>query len=412
MKANSLFKNGAVKLNIAIIIAGSLILYSCNRQQLNEKSGEDYYVAAYIWPSCHHDERFGDMLWPDGTGEWEVIKKGTPRFEGHYQPRVPLWGYELDDDPQVMERWIDAATDHGVNVFIFDWYWFDDGPFLESSLNNGFLKADNNRKMDFYVMWANHDVRRNYWNVHKFEDDTSILWEGAVDRENFDIVVERVITQYFNQPNYFKIDGEPVFMVFAPNNLVKGLGGLENTRAALEYFREETRKAGFPGMHLQFRAGGGMEPSLLGGAYSEGKSVNEIVEYLGVNSVTKYNWGHDPDYIRLGDETIAKRQKLDETLNVPYFPNVSIGWDDTPRFPHKGKEHVTYHNKSPESFAAFLQKAKEYCDERPGEPNLITLFSWNEWVEGSYLLPDMKYGFSHLEAVRRVVSGEYDPYSK
>ena len=412
MKANSLFKNGAVKLNIAIIIAGSLILYSCNRQQLNEKSGEDYYVAAYIWPSCHHDERFGDMLWPDGTGEWEVIKKGTPRFEGHYQPRVPLWGYELDDDPQVMERWIDAATDHGVNVFIFDWYWFDDGPFLESSLNNGFLKADNNRKMDFYVMWANHDVRRNYWNVHKFEDDTSILWEGAVDRENFDIVVERVITQYFNQPNYFKIDGEPVFMVFAPNNLVKGLGGLENTRAALEYFREETRKAGFPGMHLQFRAGGGMEPSLLAGAYSEGKSVNEIVEYLGVNSVTKYNWGHDPDYIRLGDETIAKRQKLDETLNVPYFPNVSIGWDDTPRFPHKGKEHVTYHNKSPESFAAFLQKAKEYCDERPGETNLITLFSWNEWVEGSYLLPDMKYGFSHLEAVRRVVSGEYDPYSK
>lgn len=400
------------RLSFAIILAGSLFIYSCNHHGRNEILNDDYYVAAYIWPSCHHDERFGDMLWPEGTGEWEVIKKGTPRFEGHYQPRVPLWGYELDDDPDVMERWIDAATDHGVNVFIFDWYWFDGGPFLESSLNNGFLKAENKGKMKFYVMWANHDVRRNYWNVHKFEDDTSILWEGAVDRENFDIVVDRVINQYFKQPNYFKIDGEPVFMVFAPNNLVKGLGGLENTKVALEYFREETIKAGFPGMHLQFRAGGGMEPGLLSGAYSEGKSVNEIVEYLGVNSVTKYNWGHNPDYIRLGDETLTKRRKLDETLNVPYFPNVSIGWDDTPRFPHKGKEHVTYHNKSPESFAAFLQKAKEYCDERPGETNLITLFSWNEWVEGSYLLPDMKYGFKHLEAVRRVISGEYDSYSK
>ncbi len=412
MKLNSLFKTTKGRLSVAIILTGSLFFYSCNHHVRNDILNDEYYVAAYIWPSCHHDERFGDMLWPEGTGEWEVIKKGTPRFEGHYQPRVPLWGYELDDDPDVMERWIDAATDHGVNVFIFDWYWFDGGPFLESSLNNGFLKAENKGKMKFYVMWANHDVRRNYWNVHKFEDDTSILWEGAVDRENFDIVVERVINQYFKQPNYFKIDGEPVFMVFAPNNLVKGLGGLENTKIALEYFREETRKAGFPGMHLQFRAGGGMEPGLLSGAYSEGKSVNEIVEYLGVNSVTKYNWGHNPDYIRLGDETLTKRRKLDETLNVPYFPNVSIGWDDTPRFPHKGKEHVTYHNKSPESFAAFLQKAKEYCDERPGETNLITLFSWNEWVEGSYLLPDMKYGFKHLEAVRRVISGEYDPYSK
>lgn len=127
---------------------------------------QDYYVAAYIWPSCHDEERSREVLWPEGTGEWEVIKKGTPRFEGHYQPKVPLWGYEMDDDPGVMTRWIDAATDHGVNVFILDWYWYDGKPFLENSLNNGFLKAKNNEKMKFYVMWANRDVRRNYWNVH------------------------------------------------------------------------------------------------------------------------------------------------------------------------------------------------------------------------------------------------------
>ncbi len=126
-----------------------VVLFSCNPQtsvkddKRDEKTSDEYNVAAYVWPSCHHDERFGDMLWPEGTGEWEVIKKGNPRFEGHYQPKVPLWGYEPDDDPKVMERWINAATDHGVNVFIFDWYWFDDGPFLESSLNNGFLKAKN-----------------------------------------------------------------------------------------------------------------------------------------------------------------------------------------------------------------------------------------------------------------------------
>ena len=110
------------------IFAFALALFSCNStaERTTEKPEEDgYYVAAYVWPSCHHDERFGDMLWPERTGEWEIIKKGTPRFEGHYQPKVPLWGYELDDDPQVMEKWIDAATDHGVNVFIFDWYWFD-----------------------------------------------------------------------------------------------------------------------------------------------------------------------------------------------------------------------------------------------------------------------------------------------
>ena len=35
-----------------------------------------------------HDDPMGhEVLWPEGTGEWEIIKKGNPRFEGHYQPK-------------------------------------------------------------------------------------------------------------------------------------------------------------------------------------------------------------------------------------------------------------------------------------------------------------------------------------
>jgi hypothetical protein len=403
------------KTNIGLLVLAGMFfsgaLISCAQNEKNRGEKEDYYIAAYIWPSCHDEERSREVLWPEGIGEWEIIKKGTPRFEGHYQPKVPLWGYEMDDDPKVMEKWIDAATDNGVNVFIFDWYWFDGKSFLESSINNGFLKARNNEKMKFYVMWANHDVRKNYWNVYKYKDDNSMLWEGAVDLENFRIIVQRVINQYFLKSNYFKIDGKPVFHVFNPNNLVKGLGGLDKTRDALEYFREETKKAGFPGLHLQFRIGGGRQPGLLSDNLSEGKTINEIIDYLGVNSLTKYGWGHNEDYIRLGVENMICGHILDSMLNVPYFPNVSIGWDDTPRFPAKGKENITYYNKSPESFAAFLQKAKEYCDSHPEQTKLITIFSWNEWIEGSYLLPDMKYGFRHLEAVKNVINGEYDQYS-
>ena len=61
-----------------------------------------------------------------------------------------------------MAMQIDVATKHGVNVFIFDWYWYDGRPFMETTLNNGFLKAENVDKMKFYLMWANHDV--NSWN--------------------------------------------------------------------------------------------------------------------------------------------------------------------------------------------------------------------------------------------------------
>jgi hypothetical protein len=376
-----------------------LALYACQspvQEETKTVTTEPRYdVAAYVWPSCHHDERFGDMLWPDGMGEWEIIKKGTPRFEGHYQPKVPLWGYEPDNDPKVMERWIETATSYGVTTFIFDWYWFGDGPFLESSLNDGFLKASNNEKMKFYLMWANHDVKQNYWNVHKYKDVDTLLWDGAVDLENFKIIVDRVITQYFHKPNYFKIDGKPVFSIFSISNLVEGLGGMDEAAQALDYFREETKKAGFPDLHVQLIGFGVPNESALAS-----------IKTLGANSVTRYNWGgpHSEDYVQWGVESMDKIQQWDDALDIPFFTNASIGWDDSPRFPHKGQKDVVHYNKSPEAFASFLQKSKDYCDAHPDDPKLITVFSWNEWIEGGYLLPDMLYGYQHLEAVKKVFS--------
>ena len=32
--------------------------------------------------------------------------------------------------------------------------------------------------MKFYIMWANHDVKKNYWNVYKYKNDESLLWDG------------------------------------------------------------------------------------------------------------------------------------------------------------------------------------------------------------------------------------------
>ncbi len=369
---------------------------------------QEYSVAAYVWPSCHDEPMSRDAFWGEGIGEWEIIKKGKPRFEGHYQPKVPLWGYQMDDDPLAWEQKIKAATDHGVNTFIFDWYWFDGKPFLEEAVN-GFLQAGNKEKMKFYLMWANHNANGYQWNHYRYQKDT-MIWSGEVDWDNYKIVVERVIRQYFKQPNYFKIDGKPVFSVYSLRELVKSFNGLEGTRKALDYFQQEVRKARFPGLHFQALSyGRNGEPYLLDEKDSEGKSVNEIIALLGINSVTTYHWtGTDEDYIRWGDREMSLWKRWSSTLEVPYFPNVSVGYDDTPRFPKKGKESVVHYHNTPESFAAFLQKAKEYADSHPAQQKLITINAWNEWVEGSYLEPDMLNGYGYLEAVKKVMNGSYN----
>ncbi|MDR0814479.1 MAG: glycoside hydrolase family 99-like domain-containing protein [Bacteroidales bacterium] len=387
--------------NSLIITALVFLLCACApRVQKEEAAKSDYYVAAYIWPSCHDEPMSHDALWGEGQGEWEVIRKGNPRFEGHYQPRQPLWGYEMDNDAKVVEKWINTALDHGVNTFIYDWYWYDESPYLESAVNDGFLKAKNNEKMNFYLMWANHDVQRNYWNVHRYKDDTSDLWKAVVDWKNYQIIVERVIRQYFSKPNYLKINGEPVFAIFSLGKLMDCFdGSIEETRKALDYFRDEVKKAGFAGLHIQ----------VMSGPY---KDLAAHVAALGINSVTMYNMGGiNEDYLVYGANSIRIREEIDAMLDVPFFPCVSVGWDDTPRFPAKGMNEVVHYHNTPESFAALLSKAKQVADSHPEQPKIITINAWNEWVEGSYLLPDMLNGFGYLEAVKEVMSGEYDRYS-
>jgi len=403
-------KNVIIRLSAFTVLAVfggcSSSIRSAGKEDKPEKS--NYFVAAYIWPSCHDDPLGREKLWPEGIGEWEVIKKGDPRFEGHYQPRQPLWGYELDNDPKVVEKWIDVAIDHGVNVFVYDWYWYEGGPYLEGALNDGFLKARNNEKMQFYIMWANHDVKYNYWNVHRYKDNTDILWNAKVDWENYKIIVDRVIKQYFMRPNYFKINGEPVFSIFSIGKLLESFNNsAEDARKALDYFREEVKKAGFPGLHIQWNQGGGSVMSEEAAARFAGN-----VKTMGFNSVAMYNMGGiNEDYIVYGSNSIKIREQMDAILDVPVFPCVSIGWDDTPRFPAKGMKEVVHYHNTPQSFAALLAKAKKYADNHPEQPKLITINAWNEWVEGSYLLPDMLNGFGYLEAVKEVIiDGKYDRY--
>jgi hypothetical protein len=135
-----------------------LLIIGAFSAQAQDATHQHYDIAAYVWPAYHPDPRFKEIgVFKDGKGEWEAVYSAKPKFPGDKQPQVPLWGYTNEADPKVMEKKINAATSHGVNIFIYDWYWYDGKPFLESALDSGFLQAKNRNKMKFYLMWANHD---------------------------------------------------------------------------------------------------------------------------------------------------------------------------------------------------------------------------------------------------------------
>ena len=361
-----------------------------------------YDVAAFLYPAYAADDPRLTPFWPMGIGEWETVMTVQERFPGHYWKREPVWGYINEADPAVMEMEINQAVKHGVNVFIFDWYWYDGRPFMETTLNNGFLQAENRNDMQFYLMWANHDVL-NLWDTRLYDcEEDNIIWRGQVDREEFEKICKRNIEKYFKQPNYYKIDGKPVFMIYDIKVLIDGLGGFEQTVDALNWFTEETKKAGFPGLDLQLTT---WAPNLDYSGLDGNKNFepgNDFVNKLGFDSMTHYQFAHfnwmDAEYSDIVKPAIKEWKKLDKEFDVPYYPHVSVGWDNSPRT----RESAVSRNNTPEEFQKALQAAKDFMDARPELHPLITINSWNEWTETSYLQPDNVYGYGYLEAVRNV----------
>ena len=383
------------------------LLLFCSLQMLAQEKKQKYDVAAFLYPAYVSDDPRLRPFWPMGIGEWETVMTMQQRNPGHYWDRKPLWGYINEADPSVMAMEIDQATKHGVNVFIFDWYWYDGRPFMETTLNSGFLKAENVSKMKFYLMWANHDAV-NLWDTRlaRFNED-NVIWTGKVDREEFEKICKRNIEKYFKHPQYYKIDGKPVFMIYDIPRLVEGLGGIEETADALNWFKEETKRAGFPGLELQITMWSvNLNYSGVDASKSDNPS-NDFVKKLGFTSGTHYQFAHftnvNEDYNTILKAVEQEWIRIDSTYDFPYYPHISVGWDNSPRL---GQSAVV-RNNTPENFEKGLRMAKAYADNHPGQVPLITINSWNEWTETSYLQPCDVHGYGYLEAVKRVfVDGE------
>ena len=63
---------------------------------------------------------------------------------------------------------------------------------------------------------------------------------------------------------------------------------------------------------------------------------------------------------------------------------------------------------NPTDFERALRQVKDWLDKNTpqGMPKLVTINSWNEWTEGTYLEPDTENGYAYLNAIAKVFMGQ------
>lgn len=394
-----------------------------NTKQQNENTKEvsqrSYEIAVYYFPNYHPDS-INSKWHGKGWTEWEVVKAAKPRFKGHDQPKIPAWGYFNEADPKWTAREIDLAADNGIDCFIYDWYWYPNtGQYLQEGLEKGFLKAPNRDRLKFALMWANHD----WLNIQPatFDNGRVKLTEGEVSMELWDTISSYIVNTYFSQPNYWKIDGKPYFSIYEIVTFINGVGGLENARTALRQLDEKTKKAGFPGVHLNVMS---CMVNDVAAAQIEGPekpaNAKEMIAGLPCQSVSTYSYIHHLSFSRDEFPTIPYEKALTQNKqywntfirdfpDILYTPNVSMGWDASPRCMQSDKFQPNDYpwtpvltGNTPRAFRSALEGARNFLDTYSPAHKIVVINSWNEWTEGSYLLPDKKSGHAYLKAIKEV----------
>lgn len=365
-------------------------------------------IYAYYFPNWHVDKR-NEQWHGKGWTEWEVAKCARPRFENHYQPRVPLWGYEDEADPAVMAKKIDCAKKYGIKGFIFDTYYYDDGSYRMRCVDEGFLKAENAKDFEFSLMWCNHDAI--YAHPSPRNIISPVLKSGAVTEESFIRITDEFIDKYFGLPNYTKIDGKILFTIYNCGKLVKELGGIDETARIIKDFRQRVRDKGLGEMHFCTL------PAILEDDYDDKSVINDILVKIGVDEGVRYWWPIKYDDYRLTvdynymlDNGIEAMKEDIRVYDFPVTPHAMSGLDQSPRtIQSEMYENMNIYpwyavvvNCTPENYERAIREMRKIGEADEHGCHFMTV-CWNEWTEGNYIEPDEKYGYAYLEALKRAM---------
>ncbi len=315
--------------------------------------------------------------WQSTYINWKDIK-GLPGSRSPGKPwpdRQPMLGYYPEEEPWVAEKHISWASQYGITFFAYDWYWGNNKPMFDHALKN-YLQAGNKSKLKFSLLWAYHtEVLKN----KKEFDDMVVYW----------------ITNYFNQPTYYRIDAKPVIFIYSYDQLeanAKVFG--ESTKTLLASANTIAKQRGFKGIYFVVTTNAIPNNDLEGWLLD-----------IGFNAYTGWNYVESKgarveDYDVMVDGYLENFSAAAQTAKrLPYIVSASPGWDSRP---WSGNTAPLRTNPTPDKFSRMLRGAKQMMDSNVKTPKIIMIEAWNEFGEGSYIEPTKKLGFSYLEAIRKI----------
>lgn len=352
-------------------------------------------IAFYLpqfYPTKENDE-----WWQKGFTEWTNVGNAKPLFRGHYQPRVPadLGYYDLRLS-EVREQQAILAREAGIEGFCYWHYWFAGRRLLDRV----FTEVVETGKPDFpfCLCWANHSWYQKTWDPTKPD---KLLIEQTYPGLNDYIDHFNALLPAFRDKRYLKVNGKLIFGFFSAT-------GIKNEEFHLfkKTWNDLAHKNGLKGFEfVGFTYNASKYEEIIEKGFDK-MIVDYVMEMLHEKSFAKNVVKRVYRSISGRPNKIYSYQSyVDFALRhfSPHqneYPCILPNYDHSPRSAEKG---YILHQSSPEKWGHYCSKVFDLYGNRNHEENIVFIKAWNEWGEGNYLEPDLRFGKGYLEELRKAL---------
>ena len=367
-----------------------------------QKSIFPQIIALYL-PQFHPTPE-NDGWYGKGYTEWTNVAKARPLFKGHEQPKVPadLGFYDLRY-PEIKEEQAKLAQEAGVTAFCYYHYWFGNGKqLLQTPLEQ--VVSTGKPEFPFCICWANHSWYKKLFNPDTSKIDNTLIMEQTYPGEEDIIAHFNYLLPAFKDKRYVKVDNRLLFVIYE----VHHMPDFQQMKAIWNRLAKEN---GLPEFYFLSFANDMQELEVMKQIDTDGIVLSLLHHMEPRPGGTKWNTlkfhviQHFYKLIRRPRYVYNYKDVMNgfihpvmEEENV--IPVIIPNWDTTPR---RSLGAMILKNAKPEYFKQHVKEALRAIADKPQKKQIIFLKSWNEWGEGNYMEPDLKYGHGYLDALKETI---------
>jgi len=361
-----------------------------NLKTKKEKKVEMLGAHYYLWYERPTLPIIGGGVWRSGYTNTPVSNKYNSR------------------DPEIINQHIKWAKEAGIDFFAINWHDFDS--WDDITLKDYYLKHKTTSEIKFCIHYDSSLALNIFKNPVSYDFDDRYS-PNKTKGEKFVEDFEYLTDNYFDHPQYLKINNRPVVMIYNVSmfkniskyfeqlkiNMEKrnislfliadmvSWAGIKLTRKNISYLWEMSPKELIKTFNRAMNR-------LFLKKYENGISLSKY--FNGITGYNMYSVNRTSDFLQNVDKAYQKFYNYAYSNNLCFVPTVSPGYDDRKL---SGLNRPILKRRNGEFYKDFWKITEKYIDPSL-KMALITTF--NEWHEGTEIESSKEYGTKYLELTK------------